>query len=195
MNYQGTQVLDQPVHRVWDALLDPAVLRQSIAGCDSFERSSDTEFNSSVKVSIGPVAARFSCKVQLAEVVAPLRCTLRFNGQGGVAGFGKGEARVTLVELTSDKTRLDWSADAQVGGKIAQLGSRLIEGTVRKMSEDFFHRFAAQIASATSDAPDALTAPDTQPAHEKKPLSLRAILPYVLALLAGAAALVWLLGS
>lgn len=188
MNYQGTQVLDHPVLRVWDALLDPAVLRQSIAGCDSFERSSDTEFNSSVKVSIGPVSARFNCKVQLADVVAPLRCTLLFSGQGGVAGFGKGKAQVTLVELTADKTRLDWNAEAQVGGKIAQLGSRLIEGTVRKMSEDFFDRFATQIASSAPDAPE------VEPAIVKAPLSLRTSLAYALALLASATALVWIIG-
>ena len=188
MNYQGTQVLDHPVQRVWDALFDPTVLRQSIAGCESFERSSDTEFNSSVKVSIGPVSARFSSKVQMADVAPPFRCTLRFAGQGGVAGFGKGQAQVTLVELSEGVTRLDWSAEAQVGGKIAQLGSRLIEGTVRKMSEDFFQRFAAQLASA---APGVTEAPAEL--VQESP-SLRASLPYVLTLLAGAAALVWLLG-
>lgn len=188
MNYQGTQVLDHPVQRVWDALFDPTVLRQSIAGCDSFERSSDTEFNSSVRVSIGPVSARFSSKVQMADVVPPFRCTLCFAGQGGVAGFGKGQAQVTLVELSEGVTRLDWSAEAQVGGKIAQLGSRLIEGTVRKMSEDFFQRFAAQLASTAPSVQDA------SPVLIQEAPSLRASLPYVLALLAGGAALIWLLG-
>lgn len=187
MNYQGTQLLEHPVQRVWDALLDPAVLRQCIAGCETFERTSDTDFASTVKVSIGPVAARFNSTVNLADVAAPHRCTLRFSGQGGVAGFGKGEARVTLAETAPGQTRLDWSADAQVGGKIAQLGARLIEGTVRKMSEDFFQRFVAQLAS---EAPAAAPVPvATSPAA-----STGTRWPWGVALLAGACALLWLLG-
>ncbi|QHE87391.1 SRPBCC family protein [Hydrogenophaga sp. BPS33] len=158
MNYQGTQLLDQPMQRVWDALLDPAVLRQCIAGCETFERTSDSGFASTVKVSIGPVAARFTSTMTLADVEAPHRCTLRFSGQGGVAGFGKGEAHVELVETAPGQTRLDWTADAQVGGKIAQLGSRLIEGTVRRMSEDFFQRFAAQLSTLAPVAPPEETA-------------------------------------
>lgn len=152
MNFQGTQVLPQGVQRVWDALLDPAVLQQSIAGCESFERVSDTEYTSKVKVGIGPVSARFASTMTLLDLSPPHGCTLRFAGQGGVAGFGKGEARVTLVAQGESETRLDWSADAQVGGKLAQLGSRLIEGSVRKMSEDFFQRFAEQLAQARAGA-------------------------------------------
>jgi len=146
MNYQGTQTLDHPVQRVWDALLDPAVLRESIAGCESFERTSDNEFASKVKVSIGPVSARFASTMTLADMAAPHALTLNFSGQGGVAGFGKGQARVTLSELNPAQTQLNWQADAQVGGKLAQLGSRLIEGSVRKMSESFFECFAAQLS-------------------------------------------------
>lgn len=159
MNFQGTQVLNQPLQRVWDALLDPQVLQQSIAGCDKFERTSDTEYASSVKVSIGPVSARFSSTMTLLDMTPPTTCTLRFAGQGGVAGFGKGEARVTLTALAPDQTRLDWQADAQVGGKLAQLGARLIEGSVRKMSEDFFVRFAAQLEAPSATPPDAAPAP------------------------------------
>ena len=88
----------------------------------------------------------------LLDMAPPTACTLRFAGQGGVAGFGKGEARVTLTELAPDQTRLDWQADAQVGGKLAQLGARLIEGSVRKMSEDFFQRFAALLVAAPAGA-------------------------------------------
>lgn len=187
MNYQGTQSLEHPVQRVWDALLDPAVLRQCIAGCESFERTGDATFASTVKVSIGPVAARFASQVELADVDAPRGCTLRFSGQGGVAGFGKGEARVTLAETGPGQTRLDWSADAQVGGKIAQLGSRLIEGTVRKMSEDFFQRFAAQLAQGEPAAGAPAPAPAVAPAGGAR-------WPWIAALLAGTAALVWLLG-
>ena len=187
MNYQGTQGLEHPVQRVWDALLDPAVLRQSIAGCESFERTGDTTFACTVKVSIGPVAARFTSQVELQEAQPPHHCTLRFSGQGGVAGFGKGEARVVLVETGPAQTRLDWSANAQVGGKIAQLGSRLIEGTVRKMSEDFFQRFAAQLAVPTPASPAAAAVVAEAEADGAR-------WPWITALLLGTAALVWLMG-
>lgn len=192
MNFQGTQVLNQPLQRVWDALLDPQVLKQSIAGCDQFERTSDTEYASRVKVSIGPVSARFASTMTLLDMTPPTGCTLRFAGQGGVAGFGKGEARVTLTALEPDQTRLDWQADAQVGGKLAQLGARLIEGSVRKMSEDFFVRFAAQL-EAPAVAPEAMSAtlPDTVPAPATGDVAL--LRDATLAALAGAAAMLLLL--
>ena len=192
MNFQGTQVLNQTLQRVWDALLDPQVLKQSIAGCDQFERTSDTEYASSVKVSIGPVSARFASTMTLLDMAPPTACTLRFAGQGGVAGFGKGEARVTLTALAPDQTRLDWQADAQVGGKLAQLGARLIEGSVRKMSEDFFVRFAAQL-EAPAVAPEAMpaTPPDTVPAPATGDFAL--LRDATLAALAGAAAMLLLL--
>lgn len=144
MNYQGSQNLPHPLDRVWQALLDPVVLQQCIAGCEKFERTGDDEYKSVVKISIGPVSARFASTVTLADVNAPVSCTLKFAGQGGVAGFGKGEAH---VRLSSEEgcTKLDWDADASVGGKLAQIGSRLIEATVRKMSDDFFVRFANQL--------------------------------------------------
>ena len=104
MNFQGTQTLNQPLQRVWDALLDPTVLQQCVAGCDKFERTSDTEYVSSVKVSIGPVSARFASTMTLLEMTPPSACTLRFAGQGGVAGFGKGEAKVALTAVSA---RLD----------------------------------------------------------------------------------------
>jgi carbon monoxide dehydrogenase subunit G len=147
MNYQGTQLLPHPPEHVWQALLDPEVLRACIAGCEQFERVGENDYKSIVKIAVGPVSARFTSTVTLADVVPPQRCTLQFAGQGGVAGFGKGEARVQLlVPAGGSGTQLDWSADAHVGGRLAQIGSRLIEATVRKMSEDFFLRFAAQLA-------------------------------------------------
>ncbi|WP_342132968.1 CoxG family protein [Hydrogenophaga sp. OTU3427] len=184
MNFQGTQVLNQPQQRVWDALLDPEVLRQSIAGCDKFERTSETDYASSVKVSIGPVSARFSSTMSLLDMAPPTACTLRFSGQGGVAGFGKGEARVALTAVSATETRLDWQADAQVGGKLAQLGARLIEGSVRKMSEDFFQRFAAQLASTPAEA-----APASSPATPPRPAVPDSL--WVAALLGGGALLIW----
>ena len=151
MNYQGSQLLPHPVGHVWQALLDPAVLQQCIAGCEKFERTGDDEYKSTVKISIGPVSARFASTVTLADVVPPSSCTLKFAGQGGVAGFGRGEAHVRLAPEAGG-TRLDWDADAHVGGKLAQIGSRLIEATVRKMSDDFFVRFANQLNQAPDEA-------------------------------------------
>lgn len=188
MNFQGSQTLNQPLQRVWDALLDPAVLRQCVAGCDTFERTSDTEYVSSVKLSIGPVSARFASTMTLLDMTPPSACTLRFAGQGGVAGFGKGEAKVALSVVSATETRLDWTADAQVGGKIAQLGARLIDGTVRKMSEDFFQRFTALLAAAPTEGAPGAEASATPPAPPK------AAVPdsvWVAALLLGAAVLLW----
>ena len=192
MNFQGTQTLNQPLQRVWDALLDPAVLQQCVAGCDKFERTSDTEYVSSVKVSIGPVSARFASTMTLLEMTPPSACTLRFAGQGGVAGFGKGEAKVALTAVSATETRLDWTADAQVGGKIAQLGARLIDGTVRKMSEDFFQRFAALLATAPPEA--APEAPATAKPPTPAPATPPSAVPnsvWVAALLLGSALLIW----
>ncbi len=156
MNYQGSQLLSHPVEHVWQALLDPEVLRQCIAGCEQFERVGEDDYKSTVKIVIGPVSARFSATVTLADVLPPHSCTLRFAGQGGVAGFGKGEARVVLSP-EGDGTRLDWTADAHVGGRLAQIGSRLIEASVRKMSDDFFVRFAAQLNGSAAPAAGSAT--------------------------------------
>jgi carbon monoxide dehydrogenase subunit G len=163
MNYSGSQNLPHPIDHVWRALLDPQVLQQCIAGCETFERTGDEEYKSTVKVSIGPVSARFASTVTLADVVAPSSCTLKFSGQGGVAGFGRGEAHVRLYPETGG-TRLDWDADAHVGGKLAQIGSRLIEATVRKMSDDFFVRFANQLQSTQDGDGANPSAIDPQPA-------------------------------
>lgn len=104
-----------------------------------------------MKISIGPVSARFASTLTLADVVQPSSCTHKFAGQGGVAGFGRGEANVRLAPEAGG-TKLDWDADAHVGGKLAQIGSRLIEATVRKMSDDFFVRFANQLNQVPADA-------------------------------------------
>lgn len=190
MNYQGSSLLAHPVERVWQALLDPEVLRQCIAGCEKFERTGEDEYKSTVKVVIGPVSARFASTVTLADVLEPVSCTLRFAGQGGVAGFGKGEARVVLAP-EGEGTRLDWQADAQVGGRLAQIGSRLIEATVRKMSDDFFVRFAGQLEVAPAEAVAALTASaETEiPAATQSSGAAKTVAIAVAAALAGA--LVW----
>lgn len=172
MDFQGSQLLKHPAQRVWDALMDPAVLQQCIAGCEKFEHLGGSDYNSTVKVSIGPVAARFTSKLSLTDLVVPQSCSLNFSGQGGVAGFGKGVAKLKLTPADSDQTQLDWTAQAQVGGKLAQIGSRLVEGSVRKMSDDFFARLTAYLdgqfkdadtGQGTSDASNGSTALNAEP--------------------------------
>jgi carbon monoxide dehydrogenase subunit G len=147
---------------VWAALNDPAVLKECIPGCESLERVSDAEWRAVVATRIGPVQARFTGKVLLADAVPPTAYTLRFEGQGGAAGFANGEARVTLAPQGEAATLLTYTASARVGGKIAQLGSRLVDGAAAKLADDFFARFAARLAPPPAEiataAPAATTA-------------------------------------
>lgn len=156
MRLEGTQTLPQSPDVVWEALLNPEVLKQCIQGCEKFEATGENMFAATVSVAIGPVKARFNSTVELADVNPPVSCTLKFNGQGGVAGFGKGQAKVTLAPAP-EGTLLTYDADATVGGKLAQIGSRLVDGAARKMTEDFFNKFtavlAARSAAATAEVP------------------------------------------
>lgn len=152
MDFQGSQLLPHSAPTVWRALMDPVLLQQCIAGCEKFEHLGGNDYSSTVKVSIGPVAARFTSKLSLSDLVEPTSCSLHFSGQGGVAGFGKGVAKLQLAAVEGGKTQLDWTAQAQVGGKLAQIGSRLVEGSVRKMSDDFFAKLAAYLDTPPADA-------------------------------------------
>ena len=138
---------DIPANRqqVWAALNDPEVLAQCIPGCESIERISETEFVAKMKVKIGPVKARFESRVSLSDLNPPESYTIIGEGKGGPAGFGKGSARVTLTEA-DDNTLLEYTADMQVGGKLAQVGSRLVGGAVRKIANDFFSKFVEVVA-------------------------------------------------
>ena len=133
--------------RVWEGLNDPAVLKSSIPGCQSIEKVSDTEFSAKVVAQVGPVKANFSGKVTLSDLDPPQSYTIAGEGNGGVAGFAKGSAKVNLDEEGTE-TVLHYSVQAQVGGKLAQIGSRLIDSVARKMAENFFTRFVAAVAPA-----------------------------------------------
>jgi uncharacterized protein len=146
---------------VWAALNDPAVLKSCIPGCEVLERVSDTELRAVIATRIGPVQARFNGRVQLADIVAPTRYTLRFEGQGGAAGFASGEARVSLAATGESATTLTYTATARVGGKIAQLGSRLVDGAAAKLAEDFFTCFAERLAPPPAEIATAAPAPPT----------------------------------
>ncbi len=145
MDMTGERQLPLPRQRVWDALNDPAVLQQCIPGCETVEKTGEDEFRMAMTAAIGPVKAKFTGKIRLSDVVPPESYTIAFEGSGGAAGFGKGSAKVALAEHEGG-TRMSWEAHATVGGKLAQVGSRLVDGVARKMADDFFARFAEVVA-------------------------------------------------
>ena len=153
MEMQGERRIPAPRQAVWEKLNDPEALKQCIPGCESVEKTSDTEFTAKVRAKVGPVSAHFTGKVTLTDLNPPQGYTISGEGQGGVAGFAKGSAKVALTEEDGD-TVLRYGVQAQVGGKLAQIGSRLIDGTARKMADDFFSKFAALLTPGGS-APDA----------------------------------------
>jgi carbon monoxide dehydrogenase subunit G len=145
MDMTGEFRIPAPRQRVWEGLNDPEILKSSIPGCQSIEKVSDTEFTAKVVAQVGPVKANFSGKVALSDLDPPQSYTIAGEGSGGVAGFAKGSAKVNLGEEGSE-TVLRYSVQAHVGGKLAQIGSRLIDSVARKMAENFFTRFVAAVA-------------------------------------------------
>lgn len=145
MDMTGERRIAAPRGRVWDALNDPAVLKASIPGCESLEKQAADAFRAAATLKIGPIAARFTGSVQLSDLDPPNGYTISGEGQGGVAGFAKGDAKVRLTDDGAG-TLLGYEVHAQVGGKIAQLGARLIDASARQMADAFFDRFSAQVA-------------------------------------------------
>ena len=146
MEMQGSRHLAVTQQQAWEALNDPEVLKACIPGCDKVEATGDAQYAIGMSVRIGPVAARFNGKILLADILPPNSYTLSFEGQGGAAGFGKGTAKVNLAPPAEGAgCELSYSAQAQVGGKIAQVGQRLIDGVAKSMAEDFFQRFDAEM--------------------------------------------------
>jgi hypothetical protein len=157
MELTGSQLLPVSQQIAWDALNDPEILKASITGCEAIDRVSDTEFNAAVTAAIGPVKARFKAKLTLSDVNPPTSYKIRFDGQGGAAGFGKGEAKVNLTP-EGEATRLDYIAQANVGGKLAQIGSRLVDAASKKLADEFFTKFNAELKRRHA-LPEAATAP------------------------------------
>lgn len=145
MNITGENEIAAAPADVWAALNDPDVLRQSIPGCDSLEKISDTAFTAKVTTKIGPIKAKFSGEVELADLDPPNAYTLSGRGSGGAAGKAKGSARITL-EPIPEGTRLSYDVTADVSGKIAQLGARLLKGTATSLAEKFFANFNTAVA-------------------------------------------------
>lgn len=144
MELQGERLIPASVDKTWAALNDPEVLKACIAGCESVERTGEDAFTAVVALKVGPVSARFKGNLQMTNVQAPNGYTINFDGQGGVAGFGKGSADVALTSQ-GDQTLLKYNARATVGGKMAQIGSRLIDAAAAKITEDFFKAFEANL--------------------------------------------------
>ena len=153
MQLTSQQVLPVSQTIAWEALNDMSILQACIPGCESMEKVSDSEFHLVMGAKVGPVNAKFKGRITLADIDPPNAYTLTFEGQGGVAGFAKGEAVVRLAP-EGEATRLAYTAKANVGGKIAQVGSRLIDGVARKMAENFFSAFNRHVTGflATVDA-------------------------------------------
>ena len=170
MDMKGEYRIAAPREKVWDALNNPEVLKQCIAGCEELDKTSDIEFSARVHTRIGPVSAKFTGKVELSEIDPPNGYRISGEGQGGVAGFAKGGATVKLTEDGSE-TLLEYEANATVGGKLAQIGSRLIDATARKMADEFFGKFAEAVGEATEATEEVEAETQTTEATQTTPSS------------------------
>jgi uncharacterized protein len=151
MTMTGEVTLPAERPKVWALLNDPDVLKSAIPGCESLEKTGDNGFAAVVKTKIGPVSATFKGKVELSDIVPLVGYTIKGEGEGGVAGFAKGGAKVRLADAPGG-TLLSYDVEANVGGKIAQLGSRLIDGVAKSMADKFFSSFAAAASAAAGSA-------------------------------------------
>ena len=212
MDFSGEYRIEAPREAVWRALNDPEILKRCIPGCQEIQKISDTELTAKVGLAVGPVKATFNGRVTLSELDPPNGYKISGEGQGGVAGFGRGSAVVRLADDPAG-TRLRYSADAAVGGKLAQIGSRLVEATARKLADEFFTRFAAEFpapeaapqaeaetnaptpaAAAPASAPSAPATAQTEPAAQAGPAPSPRLSPaiWIPALIAAVAAIYWL---
>jgi hypothetical protein len=162
MEMQGSRVLAVTQQQAWDAILDPQVLQACIPGCERMESTAPNQYTAMLALRVGPVAAKFNGKVALSDVMPPDSCTISFDGQGGAAGFGKGSAKVRLAPKDAG-CELAYDVNAQVGGKIAQVGQRLIDSVAKAMAEDFFKRFELEMQTRyPAAAPSTSAAPAVQ---------------------------------
>ena len=164
MRQSGEYLIGASADVVWRALNDPEVLSQCIDGCQSMTRTADDAFTASVKMKIGPLSAVFDGEVKLADIVPPTSYTLQGSVRGGAAGFGKGSAKVSLSEQEGG-TLLTYEVEGNVGGKLAQIGQRLIDGAARKLADDFFAKFSELVAPTpiAAEAPTPVAAENSRP--------------------------------
>jgi carbon monoxide dehydrogenase subunit G len=183
MDMHGQRVLHVTQAQAWDALNDPEILKSCLPGCDKFELTQDNVYSIGMGIKIGPVSAKFAGKVTLSDIQAPNSYTLHFEAQGGVAGFGKGESQVSL-HPHAEGCELKYTVHSTVGGKLAQLGQRLIDGAAKSIAEDFFKRFDEALQAKYPGADAASAVAEVKPASGSVPTWVW------LALLVGAVA-VW----
>jgi hypothetical protein len=189
MDFTGRYTIPASPEAVWSALNDAEVLKACIPGCETLVKTSDTDFEGAARIKVGPVSATFRGKVSLADLDPPRRLILKGEGQGGVAGFAKGDAEVLLTPVDGG-TELAYNAKANVGGKLAQIGQRLIDGAAKQIADDFFKRFSAAVIPAVEPDPtvEAMaeaggavgTAADARvPAQSSEPVAREGLAPQV----------------
>jgi carbon monoxide dehydrogenase subunit G len=190
MELQGERLIAAPLETTWAALNDPDTLKACIAGCESLERSGDDAYVAVVAMKVGPVSARFKGNLKMSNVDAPHGYTIAFDGQGGVAGFGKGSADVRLDAAGAAATKLTYNARATVGGKMAQIGSRLIDATAAKITDDFFKAFEANLEARRAPGEGVAPPPVVVPPRPRVPT---ATIGWIVAAVVALAAIYFLL--
>jgi len=185
MEMTGEQLVPAPQRVVWDALNDPAMLKASVPGCEAIDPIGENQYQVLMVARVGPVSAKFKGKLTLSDVKPPDSYSIAFEGQGGPAGFAKGGAQVRLA-AEGDKTKLSYDVKASVGGKLAQIGSRLVDAAAKKVADDFFRNFNEKVGAAhgardTSEDTTVVLAPKADQEHDEhgKPLPRDPDLPDV----------------
>ena len=158
MDMKGERTLPADRATVWSLLNDPEILRQCVPGCESLVASGEHSYDVAMTAAVGPVRARFKGKLSLADIEAPVRYRLLFEGQSSQAGFARGEARVELQDLGPGETKLLYTAKSQIGGKLAQIGGRLIDAAAAATADKFFEAFATKLPARAGPLPDATSA-------------------------------------
>lgn len=145
MEMTGEQVIASPQSTTWQALNDPDILKSCVPGCEAIELVGPNEYQVLMVARVGPVSAKFKGKLILSDIEKPNSYRIAFEGQGGAAGFAKGGAAVRLIAVGDDQTKLSYDVKANVGGKLAQVGSRLIDAAAKKVADDFFKNFKQRV--------------------------------------------------
>jgi carbon monoxide dehydrogenase subunit G len=194
MEMQASRQLAVTQQQAWDALNDPAVLKVCIPGCDKVEASGENQYAIGMALKIGPVSAKFKGNIELSDIQPPVSYKLTFEGQGGPAGFGKGSAAVVLTPNDTG-CELAYSVQASVGGKVAQLGQRLIDGAAKSMAEDFFKRFDLEMQKQHPEAYAARDAAEAVKSESKTAVTPAKAVPVDATAIAGIPRWIWMLGA
>jgi carbon monoxide dehydrogenase subunit G len=193
MELTGARLIPADRATTWAAINDPEILKSCISGCETLERTGDDAFAAVVALRVGPVSAKFKGTLRMLDVRPPEHCTLQFEAQGGAAGFGKGSAEVDLSDGETGRTTLRYAAKATVGGKMAQIGSRLVDAAAAKLAEDFFAAFEARLAPPAPPPAIEATASSDPPVAEAPGAGRRGLAMTIVVVAAVVAVAAWLL--